>query len=82
LKDLLGLCHRNGKVGFELVYLWYAVPGPQGTRHQAEIESLIKLVAQDGVKVRSVTVQEFVLNLWRHRRHVPQLVDYLTDRYL
>lgn len=82
LKHLLGLCHRNGKSGFELVYLWYAAPGLDGSRHQAEIESFIKLVAQDGLKVRSVSVQEFVLNLWRSRTKIPELVDYLADRYL
>jgi hypothetical protein len=81
LKHILGLAHRNGPRGFELIYLYFAVPGEENARHEAELNSFATAVNADGIRFRAVSVQEFVLNLWRHRNTAPAFMDYLTNRY-
>ncbi len=58
LKHLLGLIYENregGKTSFELLYLWYDVPGAEGHVHQQEVAAFSEAVSDDGIKFRAMT---------------------------
>jgi hypothetical protein len=85
LKHLLGLLYENragGKSGFELIYLWLDVPGPEASKHRQELAEFQHAADSDGIRFRPMPCQEFILRLLRHRSRFPAFVDYLTDRYL
>jgi hypothetical protein len=83
VKHILGLKKQCGGKSFKLLYLWYAVPGEDGSAHRKEIESFAKVAEKDNINFRSITYQEVIVNLYRHyyQEH-NQFIDYLADRYL
>jgi hypothetical protein len=85
LKHLLGLRYANRQGGhdsFELVYLFYDVPGEEGAKHLRELTNFARVVQADGIRFRWIACQEFIVRLLRHRSRFPAFVDYLTERYL
>jgi len=83
IKHILGLRNNCGSDDYELLYLWYDVPGPEGCLHRQEIEKFAKIAEVDGIQFRSITYQEVILNLYKdYYQNHNQYIDYLADRYL
>lgn len=88
LKHILGLS-RNAK-RFQLLYLYYAVPGRAGSKHADEIEKFISVAMQDGVNVSSLTYQDAIGRLLTSNRVLPETsreahaayLNYVAERYL
>lgn len=81
LKHLLGLRHeywQGGHGSFELLYLFYDVPGEEGGKHLRELIEFARATREDGVQFRWITCQEYILRLLKHRGRFPAFVDYLT----
>lgn len=68
IKHVLGLKNAFGKAGFRLLYLWYDVPGHEGSIHRKEIESFSEAAKSDGVKFHSMSCQELILRLAKEFR--------------
>lgn len=51
---LLGVARRGG--AWELLYLWYRVPGLAGEEHAAEVEDFAAVMRRDGVPFRACHV--------------------------
>lgn len=57
LKHVLGLHRRFAASGFELLYLWYDVPGSTAAdEHRAEVERFSQAISAE-VRFRSMTYQ-------------------------
>jgi len=82
IKHILGLNRKFGRGAFRLLYLWYDVLGEPGYRHNQEIERFSEVVRLDGIKFHSITYQELIINLAKHRAGHEMYIRYLTDRYL
>jgi hypothetical protein len=83
IKHTLGLKAAHGKRGFRLVYLHYAVPGPEGARHAEEVAEFARCLERDGVPFQSLTYQDVIWSLVRHQRDQHrEFVDRLAERYL
>jgi hypothetical protein len=83
IKHILGLKAGFGKDGFRLLYLWYDVPGDEGTVHRKEIEMFSVVVKVDGLKFHAMTYQELIIGLSnKYRQQHDAYVRYLTERYL
>jgi hypothetical protein len=86
LKHLLGLSRKSEQ--FALIYLYYAVPGPAGVKHAAEIGTFIAVAQRDGLTISAVTYQDVILNLLRRalsegeRQSHTRYLDYIAERYL
>jgi hypothetical protein len=81
LKHMLGLRRRAGPHG-HLAYLYYDVPGREGTVHLDEIAHFTQAAARDGVQFSSVPYQSVLLRLAEQRSHHGMWVDYMAERYL
>ena len=81
LKHVLGLRRRAGPHG-RLVYLYYDVPGREGTVHLDEIERFTEAAARDGVPFSSVPYQAVLSRLAEQRSAHGAWVDYMAERYL
>ena len=82
LKHTLGL-NRNAKRSFLLLYLYYAMPGPGGAKHDDEIKDFIAVACQDGVTVRALTYQDLIVRLLRAGTEGDSAyLNYVTERYL
>jgi hypothetical protein len=55
LKHVLGLA-RSGSP-WELIYLWYAGPGPAASQHASEASEFAGVATADGIRFRSMTYQ-------------------------
>lgn len=83
VKHILGMKRCFGRDGFRLLYLWYDVPGEQGTRHRHEVAQFAEIAERDGIRFHSLTYQELIVKLHRGwRSEHPDYVRYLTERYL
>ncbi len=82
IKHILGLNRKFGHGSYRLLYLWYDALGESGYRHNQEIERFSEMVSKDGVKFYSITYQELIVELAKHRVEHEQYVKYLTQRYL
>jgi hypothetical protein len=85
IKHCLGLKAQFGGVeNFELVYLWYPVPGPEAVQHEGEILRFSQVAesCQPRVKFRAMTYQNLIYSLARnHGDEHGAYVDYLMERY-
>ena len=83
IKHVLGLKRAFGKGGFRLLYLWYDVLGPDGSRHHAEVEEFSVAAKEDGILFHSLTYQELILGMAEKLGDDhPEYVQYLTNRYV
>jgi len=83
IKHILGLRKANGPKKFRLVYLWYDVPGRDGTDHRDQVDRFTKIAKGDGISFQGITYQELILSLCREVRNEHKAyVDYLSERYL
>ena len=83
IKHALGLCRRQAKSNFCLVYLWYDVPGKYSFEHQEEIEQFASVAEADGIRFKHITYQEVIANLSKDFYEGNEAYcDYLTERYL
>lgn len=82
VKQILGLNRKFGHSRYLFFYLWYDALGEPGFRHRQEVEEFSDIVWSDGVLFRSITFQEFIVKLARHREQHKEYVAYLTGRYL
>jgi len=83
IKHILGLRNNCGSDDYELLYLWYDVPGPEGCLHRQEIERFTKITKKDDIHFSSITYQEVILSLYKnYYQNHNQYIDYLADRYL
>jgi hypothetical protein len=83
VKHILGLKRKYGKNGFRLLYLWYDVPGPEGTNHRQEIEKFAEIAKKDGIKFHSKSFQELIVKMKKSfYAENKEYLDYITDRYL
>ena len=85
IKHLLGLKHQASLAhqgSFQLLYLFFDVPGEEGAAHHRELKQFAEAVAADGLQFRWMTCQEFILGLLSSRPQMAAFVDYLCDRYL
>jgi hypothetical protein len=81
LKHLLGL--QQAAPRFKLLYLYYAVPGPAGAEHAAEVEKFIAVAAEDGVAVSAASYQDVIVRLLRLRGgEDTAYLNYISERYL
>jgi len=81
LKHLLGVARRGG--AWELLYLWYRVPGPAGEEHATEVEDFAAVMRRDGVPFRAVTYQSLIEGVAAQGRPSDRdWVEYMTGRYL
>jgi len=80
LKHILGL-HRNLTYeGFELLYLWYDLPGnEEASQHRSEVEQFSQLVSHE-VHFRDMTYQELFYVLLPNIRGT-DYAKYLMRRY-
>ncbi len=83
IRHILGLKSKYSKHDFILVYLWYAVPTPEGYKHKQEIEFLKHVLEDDGINFYAVTYQDIIVKLANHFRHGHfGYIKYITERYL
>ena len=83
IKHVLGLKRKYGLNGFRLLYLWYDVPGEEGTVHRDEITKFTAVAKSDGVRFHSITYQELIAKLARElRSDHDDYIKYMTSRYL
>jgi len=81
LKHRLGVARRGG--AWELLYLWYRVPGPAGQEHAAEVEDFTAVMRRDGVPFRAVTYQSLIEGVAAQGRPSDRdWVEYMSGRYL
>lgn len=84
LKHILGLAKDGAETlnSWELLYLWYEVPGPVANRHRAETDEFARLTAADGIAFRSMTYQDLyaAMRLLAGVEDEPYIA-YLGDRY-
>ena len=80
LKHILGLARAYGPRGFELLYLWYEVPGEAARLHATEIEAFAAEVG-DEVRFRSSTYQEFAQRARELAATTEEHLGYLAGRY-
>jgi len=83
VKHLLGLKNSLKIHQFRLVYLYYDAPGDEAAAHRAEIRRFAELIADDGINLQPLSVQEFILRAAtvlddEHTRYI----NYLSERYL
>lgn len=85
IKHCLGLNAQFGTANnFELVYLWYPVPGQEAVQHEEEIARFRQVAesCQPRVKFRAITYQDLIHALARnHGDDHGAYVDYLMERY-
>jgi len=85
IKHCLGLkAQFGGTENFELVYLWYPVPGPEAVQHEEEIIRFRQVAesCRPRVKFRAIAYQDLIHSLARkHGDDHGAYVDYLTERY-
>jgi hypothetical protein len=82
VKHILGLRSQFPNQPFELLYLWYDVPGPEATQHAHEIRQFAQLTGECGLNFRSLTYQEMLQGVAAQRQTGHrQYVDYLMERY-
>lgn len=82
IKHIFGLRSQFPHQPFELLYLWYDVPGPEATQHAHEIRQFARITEECGVNFKSLTYHEFIQELAIQRRTGHrQYVDYLMERY-
>ncbi len=82
IRHILGLKQKHGKNGFRLLYLFYDVSGPEGTRHKEEIEKFTQITKSDKINFHSLTYQDLIAGFGSIRSDHALYVDYLTERYL
>ena len=80
VKHILGLSHSYGGDGFALMYLWYFVDGPEGERHQSEVEEFEAMLGGE-VRFMSRTYQG-VLGRFAPDDSTGEWHRYQTERYL
>lgn len=82
LKHILGLS-RNAKKKFQLLYLYYAVPGQAGATHADEVADFIALAKRDGVTVSVLTYQDLIVRLLHAGGDGDAAYsNYVAERYL
>jgi hypothetical protein len=85
IKHILGLILEfKGTQNFELIYLWYAAPGPEGVLHEEEIRRFQRMTAActPPVKFRAIKYQDLIYSLARdHGNEHGAYVEYLLERY-
>ena len=85
IKHCLGLSSQFGGAGnFELVYLWYPVPGREAVQHEEEIAKFRQVAdsCRPRVKFRAIAYQDLIHSLARdHGDDHGAYVDYLMERY-
>lgn len=85
IKHCLGLNSQfGGPKNFELVYLWYPVPGPEAVQHEEEIARFRQVAesCQPRVKFRAIAYQDLIHSLARSQGDAHgAYIDYLTERY-
>ena len=80
LKHILGLA-RSGKV-WELLYLWYEVPGRSSRDHAAEGEEFASVVTVDGISFRSISYQTLFTTMQSLAKNSDDAyLGCLQDRY-
>jgi hypothetical protein len=80
LKHILGLRRRFTAEGFELLYLWYDVPGSAAAdEHRAEVQRFSEAVSAE-VRFRSITYQALFESLLPSV-HDTDYAAYLRSRY-
>jgi len=80
LKHTLGLARAHGPKGFELLYLWFEVPGEAAARHASEIAAFAGEIGEE-IRFRALTYQELVGRLGATGAADPEHLAYLADRY-
>jgi len=85
IKHCLGLnAQFGGTKNYELVYLWYPVPGPEAVQHEEEIDRFRQVAesCQPRVKFRAMTYQDLIYSLARREGDAHgAYIDYLMERY-
>lgn len=82
-KHILGCRARVGLKGFTLLYLYYDAHGEEAVHHRREILDFAKILHADGISFAHRSYQGLLLSLSRNfRTWDPELVNYLTARYL
>jgi hypothetical protein len=80
LKHILGLSASTAR--WELVYLWYRVPGPAGYEHAAEADEFGRVARGDGIEFRSLSYQSLLGAMRRLAgASESEYLDYLVSRY-
>jgi hypothetical protein len=83
IKHILGLKRALGHDRFRLLYLWYDVPGEEGSRHRQEVDRFAGTAKSDGIMFHSLTYQELICRMARKLRSRHEAyIRYLTERYL
>ena len=88
LKHILGLS-RSAK-RFQLLYVYYAVPGRAGSKHADEVEKFISVATRDRIDVAAQTYQDVIGRLLTSNRVLPETsrgahtayLNYVAERYL
>lgn len=82
VKHLLGL-KQFSLSEWVLLYLYYDVPGPAGSKHVEEVADFIDVAKQDEVVVSAISYQDVLINLAQeHRAEHGNYIDYMVERYL
>jgi len=83
IKHILGLKQAFGKSSFRLLYLWYDVPGKEGSVHREEIDTFSQVTQADKIKFHALSYQELISTLnRRYRPEHEEYISYITERYL
>lgn len=82
IKHILGLNRKLGHSRYRFLYLWYDALGEPGFRHRQEVKEFSDIVCSDSVLFHSITYQEFIVTIAKHREQHKEYVEYLTGRYL
>lgn len=80
IKHALGLRRAYGPKGFQLLYLWYEVPGDMATQHRAEIERFEERVGSE-FAFAALSYDEVFGRLGPCASEHPAYMQYLADRY-
>lgn len=80
VKHSLGLSRKYGPRGFELVYIWYEVPGQIAQTHLEEIERFRKRIMGD-ISFTALTYQELLADLVTLAEPITGYLDHLMGRY-
>jgi len=80
LKHIVGLRTAFDKGAFELIYLWYKVPGDIAARLESEINKFHEWV-DDEVRFRALTYQELFAGLMDRRDSHVDWFEYMAERY-
>jgi hypothetical protein len=85
IKHSLGLNSQfGGTQNFELVYLWYPVPGPEAVQHEEEIRRFQQVAdaCRPRLKFRAIAYTDLIYTLARsHGDTHGAYIDYLMERY-